>query len=143
MAETSSTPIAQRQLNVAGVVGSDNPELSNYMLASNPDRMVEVLKSAFARVATTTGSAGGGALTAATLAAGETGVFVPYYDAASWSGEVESYRFVLDPVTRAVSLAARPAWRASERVPPAAERRILVGSPDAGARDFPWRSRTP
>ena len=142
VAETSSTPIAQRQLNVAGVVGSDNPELSNYMLASNPDRMVEVLKSAFARVATTTGSAGGGALTAATLAAGETGVFVPYYDAASWSGEVESYRFVLDPVTRAVSLAARPAWRASERVPPAAERRILVGSPGAGARDFAWATLT-
>ena len=142
VAETSSTPIAQRQLNVAGVVGSDNAELSNYMLASSPDRMVEVLKSAFARVATTTGSAGGGALTAATLAAGETGVFVPYYDAASWSGEVESFRFVLDPTTRAVTLSARPAWRASERLPAPAERRILVGSPGAGARPLAWASLT-
>ncbi|MEG2153529.1 MAG: PilC/PilY family type IV pilus protein [Burkholderiaceae bacterium] len=136
--EPSATPIGQRQLNVAGVVGSPSAELSNYMLASSPERMVDVLRSAFARVASTTGSAGGGALTAATLTAGATGIFVPYYDASAWSGEIESYRFQIDNGTGRVSLAPRRHWSAAAGMPAPESRQLWLGKGGAGARELKW-----
>lgn len=140
VAEPSRTAIGQRQLNVAGVVGSANPGLSNYMLASSPQRMVEVLRSAFARIAAITGSAGGGALTAATLTSGGTGVFVPYYDASAWSGEVEHYRFVLDPLSGQVALDTTPMWRASAGIAAPASRSIWLGTASGGGRELQWNA---
>ncbi len=136
--EPSATPIEQRQLNVAGVVGSPSPEISNYMLASSPERLVEVLRSAFSRIASTTGSAGGGALTAATLTPGTTGIFVPYYDTAAWSGEVESYRFIVDRQTGRVSLSPQRVWSAAAGVPAPEARRLWLGKGGAGARELKW-----
>lgn len=138
LGDAAATPIGLRQLNVAGVVGAGSLSLSNYMLASSPDRLAEALQSAFSRAASGAVATGSGAMSATTLAAGDAGVFVPYYDASSWSGDVESFRFVLDPVTRAVTLSARSAWRASEHLPASSERRILLGLPGAGARPLSW-----
>lgn len=138
VAEPSRTALGQRQLNVAGVVGSASPGLSNYMLASSPERMVEVLRGAFARIAAATGSAGGGALTAATLTAGATGVFVPYYEASAWSGEIEHYRFTIDPNSGRVALETRPVWIASAGVPAPAARSIWIGNPAGGGRELQW-----
>lgn len=138
VAEPSATPIASRQLNVAGVVGSASPVVSNYMLAANPERLVEVLRAAFSRVASTAGAAGGGALTASSLSAGGATVFVPYYDSAAWSGEVEAYRLQVDAGSGRVAIAPGRLWSAAAGVPAPSARQLWLGKPGGGARPLQW-----
>ncbi|HEU0202745.1 MAG TPA: pilus assembly protein PilY, partial [Burkholderiaceae bacterium] len=97
VAEPSALKPTERQLFLAGAYGgASDPHNPNWMLASNPDALIAALQNAFARVTSTSGSIGGGTITAGTYVAGDTGIFVPYFDTSTWFGELEHYAVSVD-----------------------------------------------
>lgn len=141
--EGGGVGVDQRQLHVAGRVGSDDPATSNYMQAGNPNRLVQSIREAFGRIDGSSGAVGGGALTAATLVPGETGVFAPYYSPATWTGELEFYKFEISSTTPpTVSLKSAPEWKASTKLPAPGSRKIFLGSADGSGVEFTWANLT-
>ncbi|MEO8938703.1 MAG: PilC/PilY family type IV pilus protein [Burkholderiaceae bacterium] len=61
---------------------------TNYLLASNPQKLIDGLRSAFNRIQASSGTLGGAALTASSLAYGGSSAYVATFDANFWSGTV-------------------------------------------------------
>jgi type IV pilus assembly protein PilY1 len=143
VAEPSALLPTERQLFLAGAYGgADSPSNPNWMLASNPDALIAALQNAFSRVSSTSGSLGGGTISSGTYVAGETGVFVPYFNTATWYGELEKYAItVTDGVA---SIATTPSWKANDEIPAfdeatdADSRNIVLGSSLGGGVAFEW-----
>jgi type IV pilus assembly protein PilY1 len=66
--------------------GSASP--ANYILASNPQKLINGLRAAFAKINSQSGTLSGAALTSANLTFGSAGAFVATFDPARWSGSV-------------------------------------------------------
>jgi len=61
---------------------------ANYLLASDPQKLINGLRQAFARISTATGTLSGAALTSANLTYGSAGAYIATFDPAKWSGSV-------------------------------------------------------
>ncbi|HEU0203243.1 MAG TPA: PilC/PilY family type IV pilus protein, partial [Burkholderiaceae bacterium] len=84
-----------------------------------------------------------GTITAGTYVAGDTGIFVPYFDTSTWFGELEHYAVSVDSSGNA-SIASTTSWKASEQIPVydevngTTDRNIVLGSALGGGMSFEW-----
>ncbi len=154
VAEPSALLPRERQLFLAGAYGSDAPATNpNWAMADNPQRLIDAIEAAFARVASTSGSLGGGTVTAGIFESGETGVYVPEFSTSSWYGDLKFYP--LSPVLDAggnptgdVTIATTPSWKASTGIPVFDEatqtdtRNIILGNALGGGAAFQWINLT-
>lgn len=150
VAEPSALQPRERQLFLAGAYGSDDPKNSpNWAMADSPQNMINALDAAFARVSSTSGSLGGGTITAGIFEPTSTGVFVPQYNTQGWAGEL--LFLPLAPVLNAqnqptgdVTLSTTPSWKASAGIPLFNDttltdtRNIVLGQPLGGGVAFQW-----
>ncbi len=75
---------------------NNNP--TNYLLASDPKRLIDGLRAAFARIGLPSGTAAGASLTSANLIYGGAGAYVGSFKSARWSGNVLLKNVSLDPL---------------------------------------------
>lgn len=61
---------------------------ANYLLASDPLKLINGLRAAFARINSQTGTLSGAALTSANLTYGSAGAYIATFDPARWSGSI-------------------------------------------------------
>ena len=61
---------------------------TNYLLASDPQKLITGIRAAFAAIGTNTGTLSGAALTSANLTFGAAGAYVATFNPAKWSGSV-------------------------------------------------------
>ncbi|MEF9995728.1 MAG: PilC/PilY family type IV pilus protein [Burkholderiaceae bacterium] len=131
----------KRPLKIAGLVGSASGDRSNYMEANNPSRLQQLLRDAFTRVASATGSLGGGTIAAGSMVIDESQpsrVYVPYYDASGWAGELEAFGLSYNTATSTVSLDPAPLWRASSQLPAPERRALWLGMRGSHGVEFDW-----
>ena len=83
------------QLGVGVDAGSAYP--ANYLLASDPQKLIDGLRAAFARISTPTGTLSAAALTSANLTYGSAGAYVTTFDPSKWSGSVLLDSLSVDP----------------------------------------------
>ena len=67
-------------------IGSAYP--SNYLLASDPQKLINGIRAAFARISANSGTLSGAALTSANLTYGSAGAYIATFNPARWSGSV-------------------------------------------------------
>ena len=85
-ATSSSTTAVRTNSEWEDAVGSGYP--ANYLLASDPNKLINGLRAAFARISTSTGTLSGAALTSANLTYGSAGAYIATFDPSKWSGSV-------------------------------------------------------
>ncbi len=61
---------------------------ANYLLASDPQKLITGLRAAFARINAQSGTLSGAALTSANLTVGSAGAYVATFDPARWAGSI-------------------------------------------------------
>ena len=88
-------------------VGSAYP--ANYLLASDPQKLINGLRAAFARINSQTGTLSGAALTSANLTYGSAGAYIATFDPARWSGSVLFNSLSVDSSGNLV-VSAAPLW---------------------------------
>ena len=108
---TSASPTVAARTNSEweDAVGSAYP--TNYLLASDPNKLVNGLRAAFARISSATGTLSGAALTSANLTYGAAGAYIATFDPARWSGSVLFNSLSVDASGNLV-VSAAPIWDA-------------------------------
>jgi type IV pilus assembly protein PilY1 len=61
---------------------------TNYVLASDPTKLINGLRNAFSKISASSGTLSGAALTSANLTFGAAGAYIATFDPATWSGSV-------------------------------------------------------
>jgi type IV pilus assembly protein PilY1 len=89
--------------------GSASP--ANYLLASDPTKLINGLRAAFARINAQTGTLSGAALTSANLTFGSAGAYVATFDPARWAGSVQFDSLSVDTNGNLV-VSTTPIWDA-------------------------------
>lgn len=92
-----------------------------YFYVQNPLRLKESLKKAFDNIIERSGS-GGNVVANSTNLSTETYVYQGIFNSEKWSGDLVAYQVTDEGV------AETPSWRASEKIPLAANRKIFFGS---------------
>ena len=83
---------------------------SNYLLASDPQKLINGLRAAFARISSATGTLSGASLTSANLTYGSAGAYIATFDPVKWSGSVLFNSLSVDPVTGLLVVSPSPIW---------------------------------
>ena len=83
---------------------------SNYLLASDPQKLINGLRAAFARINSQTGTLSGASLTSANLTYGAAGAYIATFDPARWSGSVLFNSLSVDPITGLLVVSSAPIW---------------------------------
>ncbi len=84
---------------------------TNYLLASDPQKLINGLRNAFARINAQTGTLSGAALTSANLTYGSAGAYIATFDPARWAGSVLFNSLSVDVAGNLV-VSATPIWDA-------------------------------
>ena len=90
---SSSVPIRSNS-EWESTAGSGTP--ANYFLASDPQKLINGIRSAFGRITAASGTLAGAALTSTNLTYGSAGAYVATFDPTSWSGSVQLITLTLD-----------------------------------------------
>ena len=85
---------------------------ANYLLASDPQKLINGLRNAFARINAQTGTLSGAALTSANLTYGSAGAYIATFDPGRWSGSVLFDSLSVDVLTGNLVVSATPIWDA-------------------------------
>lgn len=88
--------------------GSGSP--ANYLLASDPRKLINGLRAAFARISASTGTLSGASLTSANLTYGAAGAYIATFDPIKWSGSVLFNSLSVDPMTGLLVVSRSPIW---------------------------------
>ncbi len=91
--------------------GSGYPQ--SYLLASNPQKLIDGLRAAFQRIATTTGNLSGAALTSANLTYGSAGAYIATFTP-TWAGSVQLKSISVDNNTGNLAVSDTPIWDAGQ-----------------------------
>ena len=94
---TTGTPAIRSNIEWEDSPGSAYP--ANYLLASDPNKLINGLKAAFAKIGSATGTLSGASLTSANLTYGAANAYIATFDPTRWSGSVQSKSLSVDPVT--------------------------------------------
>ena len=118
----------------------------NYVLASQPEKLIQGLERAFNQILARTGSASNVSVNSIQLTT-SSAVFQGVFNSGDWSGDVYAYR------VSSTGVSATPLWRASSQIPAPAARHISIGKdctslttaqcaavPNSG--DFVWTALT-
>ena len=81
-----AAPASRSNSEWEDAVGSGYP--ANYLLASDPQKLINGLRAAFARIGAQSGNLSGAALTSANLTYGAAGAYVATFNPSKWSGSV-------------------------------------------------------
>lgn len=93
-----------------------------YFFVQNPLKLKESLKKAFDNIIERSGS-GGNVVANSTNLSTETYVYQGIFNSEKWSGDLVAYQ-----VTKEDGVAEAPSWRAAEKIPLEADRKIFYGS---------------
>ena len=83
---------------------------ANYLLASSPQKLINGLRAAFAKITAVSGTLSGASLTSANLTFGSAGAYIATFDPSKWSGSVLFNSLSVDPVTGLLVVSASPIW---------------------------------
>ena len=83
---------------------------ANYLLASDPQKLINGLRAVFARINAVAGTLSGASLTSANLTYGSAGAYTATFDPRKWSGSVLFNTLSFDPITGLLSVSASPLW---------------------------------
>ena len=83
---------------------------ANYLLASDPQKLINGLRAAFAKINSATGTLSGASLTSANLTYGSAGAYTATFDPKKWSGSVLFNTLSVDPITGLLVVSAAPLW---------------------------------
>jgi type IV pilus assembly protein PilY1 len=119
-----------------GLDDDGKPLPKTFFLASNPQKMIESLRSAFASISKSTGTLAGGSVggTRISSAAG-TDAYVTRLDSENDAGKVLAFEINID-ASGVVTVANTPSWDASENVP--SSRNIFTTTSDGTAIPLTW-----
>ena len=85
---------------------------ANYLLASDPQKLINGLRAAFARINSQTGTLSGAALTSANLTYGSAGAYIATFDPAKWAGSVLFNSLSVNPLNGNLVVSSSPIWDA-------------------------------
>ncbi len=85
---------------------------ANYLLASDPNKLINGLRAAFAKISSATGSLSGASLTSANLTYGAANAYIATFDPARWSGSVVAKSLSVDPTTGDLVVSTGSLWDA-------------------------------
>lgn len=100
--------------------GDGTPD--SYFLVQNPTKLRESLKRAFDNILERSGSGGNSIANNSTGLSTETFVYQGLFKSDKWSGDLVAYQ------ASEGGVAVLPTWKASEKIPAAADRKIFYGS---------------
>ena len=83
---------------------------ANYLLASSPQKLINGLRAAFARLSSQVGTLSGASLTSANLTFGSANAYIATLDSTKWSGSVLSHALSVDLVTGLLVVSPSPIW---------------------------------
>lgn len=94
----------------------------NYYLVSNPSKLSEQMGDAFQKAASLAVATASAVATSGVKVAGDDLVFQAGFDSEKWGGELRAFKVKADG-----SLENDPEWRASDKLPTAATRTVILG----------------
>ena len=83
---------------------------TNYLLASDPKKLIDGLRAAFAQINSQSGTLSGASLTSANLTYGSAGAYIATFGPKRWSGSVLSHTLSVDPITNLLVVSVAPNW---------------------------------
>jgi len=101
----------------------------NYFLVTNPARLRQQLDKAFQDIITQSQPTASVATSTPRLVSGSTLVYEASYDAKDWSGDLKAYKLQANGIYDA----AHPIWKASAKLPAAADRKIFTSKAAAAS----------
>ena len=96
--------------NVEWDDGSGTASPADYLLASDPQKLINGLRASFRSISSSSGTLSGASLTSANLTYGSAGAYTATFDPAKWSGSVLSNSLSVDPVTKLLVVSPAPTW---------------------------------
>ncbi len=96
--------------NVEWDDGTGTASPADYLLASNPQKLIDGLRAAFRSLSSSSGTLSGASLTSANLTFGSAGAYIATFDPVKWSGSVLFNSLSVDPVTKLLVVSPSPIW---------------------------------
>ncbi len=134
---TNKTPLADELWNSGEFLSTNYPRPENFYVASEADKMVESLTSAFAKIAAESAGSASSLAANSTRLETNTMTFQAQFFNGSWRGDLKAYQVKKDG-----TLEGTPAWTAGTEFSKAkwADRKIYVNA--SGHKLFTWDNLT-
>jgi type IV pilus assembly protein PilY1 len=120
-----------------GVDDDGQPLPKTFFLASNPKKMIDALRGAFASIAKSTGTLAGGSLGGARITSAGTDAFTTRLDVENDAANVLAFTVTVDAAD-IVTVGSAPRWNAKDNVPSPNARKIYTTTNDGTPIPFLW-----